>query len=455
MTMSGARRPGRATCAHAIGTARIIALGLILTSYTAAHATSYSWNVASGDWFTPGNWNPTGVPGAGDDAVISNFGTVTLNGAASVTNFTQSNGVRSGTGTLDVSGTLSWSGGDLNGVTNANGPLSISGGAVKRFLGTLNVNSSATWTGAGNIQYTAGLSTLNVAAGATFDVQTDADIANNDGGSFGTINNAGTIQKSAGAGETRVGSAGLHNAGLIDVQVGTLSFRGGGTSTGMFDATGATLVFESGTQNLTAAAAITGGSVTVSGGTLNHAGTSSATVTMTVGLSGTANLTGPGPTLNALSLGGTLNVNTSTPLNVSGTFGWGGGTLTGVMNANGPVSISGGGTRYLQGTLNINSSATWTGSGIITYFPGTSILNVAAGALFEIQGNSNLFRFDGTSFLTLNNAGTLQRTVGTGTATLGSAGGLTFNNSGTTQSSSGTLRVEGAYTQTAGATRLN
>ncbi len=36
------------------------------------HATTKNWNVASGGWNTPGNWDPTGVPGAGDDVYITN-----------------------------------------------------------------------------------------------------------------------------------------------------------------------------------------------------------------------------------------------------------------------------------------------------------------------------------------------------------------------------------------------
>jgi len=40
-----------------------------------AHATVYSWNAGSGDWFTAANWTPGGGPaGPSDDAVISKNG---------------------------------------------------------------------------------------------------------------------------------------------------------------------------------------------------------------------------------------------------------------------------------------------------------------------------------------------------------------------------------------------
>src|SRR5437016_1346325 len=179
-----------------------ISVGLILFSGEAAHATSFSWNVSTGDWFTATNWNPNGVPGSADDAVISNGGTCTLDGAASVTNFTLSNGRLSGTGTLTVSGTISWSGGDMvgGGTTTANGPLSISGAGLKVLARTLNSNTSATWTGSGNI--TMDTSALNIAAGTTFDVQNDQSVTIN--GGTPAINNAGTFQKSAGTGTTTV-----------------------------------------------------------------------------------------------------------------------------------------------------------------------------------------------------------------------------------------------------------
>src|SRR5262249_32316244 len=157
-------------------------------------------------------------------------------------------------------------------VTNANGALSITGANEKYFPGgTLNSNSSATWTGTGNIRFDYGGPVLNIAAGTTFDVQTDADTTGSGGASFMTINNAGTFQKSAGAGTTSIGNgygSAFNNSGTVDVQTGTLSLNGPlatSTSTGSFDATGATLDFQGGIHNLRVTAAITGTDVTLTG----------------------------------------------------------------------------------------------------------------------------------------------------------------------------------------------
>src|SRR5690242_6619046 len=198
-------------CMSVASMRRLTSLGVslsVLFLVGSAHAAGYSWNVASGDWFTPGNWNPNGVPGAGDDATISNGGTCTLSAAASVTNFTLSNGALGGSGTLSVSGTTSWSGGSFiqTGTVNANGSLSINGSSGK-FIGngyTVNSNFGATWTGTGNITMDGGA--LNIAAATTFDVQNDQTVVWN--GNSPAINNAGTFQKSAGTGTTSVATTG-------------------------------------------------------------------------------------------------------------------------------------------------------------------------------------------------------------------------------------------------------
>src|SRR5437773_191575 len=103
------------------------AFAVLLGSTNSALATSYSWNVSSGDWFTATNWNPNGVPGASDDATISNGGSATVSADAQVTSFTLSNGTLTGDFTLTVSGLLSWSGGTMTGAgtTTANGGMAL------------------------------------------------------------------------------------------------------------------------------------------------------------------------------------------------------------------------------------------------------------------------------------------------------------------------------------------
>ena len=71
----------------------------------AAGATPIAWNAAvSGNWNTPGNWNPAQVPTSADDVSITLAGTytVTVDVAASANSLTL--GGSSGTQTLAIGG---------------------------------------------------------------------------------------------------------------------------------------------------------------------------------------------------------------------------------------------------------------------------------------------------------------------------------------------------------------
>jgi hypothetical protein len=290
----------------------------------------------------------------------------------------------------------------------------------------------------------------------------------------GTINNAGTLLKSSGTGTATIGvSLAFNNTGSVDVQSGTLALNGGGTSTGSFDSTGATLAF-GGTHNLSAAGAITGGNVTFNGATVNHAGSYSVTGTTTA-TGGTANLTGGPATLGnvVISASGNLNVSTtsassaaslslagilsgSATLNVAGSTIWTAGYMhgTGITNANGTLELSGAGAKHIGAgrTLNSNFAATFSGAGFFYHgYVGASVLNIAAGTTFDIQGDTAMVYYSTGG--TINNAGTLLKSSGTGTATIGT--NVSVTNSGTVSSESGTLSFNGGYTQTAGATRLD
>jgi len=400
---------------------------------------------------------------------------VSMSTASSASNLTESNGVLGGSGTFTVTGATSWSGGQMGGTgtTNANGALSISGASGKSIGNgrTVNSNFGATWTGSGNIAMDGGV--LNITVGTIFDVQNDQTI--NSTGNSPAVNIAGTFQKSAGTGTTTVTCVQFNNNGSVDIQTGTLKL-GPGTSTGSLDVTGAALLFQDNncgfTHNLSAAASITGGDVTFNGGTVNHAGSYNVSGTTTV-TGGTANLTGPGGTLGTVVLSnGLFRVSTTTPssaasltlsgalfggtgtLNVTGTTSWTGGNMieTATTNANGLLSISGASGKALGNghTLNSNFAAIWTGSGNIGMDGGA--LNIAVGTTFDVQ-NDQSFVWTGNA-PAINNAGTFQKSAGTGTTTAGTPN-LAFNNTGTVQSLSGTIDFSGSYTQTAGVTRLN
>jgi hypothetical protein len=208
------------------------------------------------------------------------------------------------------------------GTTTANGALSISGAALKHIGRTLNSNSAATWTGTGNINMDNG--TLNIAAATTFDVQNDQTIAWT--GNSAVINNAGTFQKSAGAGTSTAGTPNttFNNTGTVQSLSGTLSFGGSYTQT-------------SGVTRLNGGA-MSGGSMAIQGGTLEGVGTL------------TGNVNNSGGTLSPGLSAGQLNESGAYTQGASGAFSVEIGGLT-VGTDYDRAAISGAAT--LNGTLNI------------------------------------------------------------------------------------------------------
>src|SRR6267143_4297369 len=89
-------------------------LGLIwvlLIAVTSAQSAAFTWTgSASTDWFNPGNWNPSGVPGSTDTAVISS-GTAQVGTATNVGTVNLSGGTLTGSGDITINGSLNWSGG--------------------------------------------------------------------------------------------------------------------------------------------------------------------------------------------------------------------------------------------------------------------------------------------------------------------------------------------------------
>ena len=47
-----------------------IVVALACSSAVVARAQTSNWNVGNGNWSVPGNWSPSGVPGAGDTVNI-------------------------------------------------------------------------------------------------------------------------------------------------------------------------------------------------------------------------------------------------------------------------------------------------------------------------------------------------------------------------------------------------
>jgi hypothetical protein len=161
--------------------------------------------------------------------------------------------------------------------------------------------------------------------------------------------------------------------------------------------------------------------------------------------------------------GGKINVNQN--LTVNGNFSLASGTVDG----NGVLSMTGSGSSWSGGTLKPGSGG-FTNSGTLTLsthgtdyldagtLTNTGTINQSGSGKLLIQAQATLnnagtydFTTDsiiqqaGTTPDTFINSGTLEKTGGTGTSTIGS----TLNNTGTVKVLSGTLDVSGTVTQLA------
>src|SRR6267378_84553 len=416
---------------------------------SAAQAASFTWNNASGgNWDVPGNWAPPGVPGAGDEALITLDGTytVTLNvnvsldslvvGAASGTQTLSmtvahtltlssnsrvtANGVLNfttatigGTGTLFHQGLATFGGSTLNGpftnqgtlilhgVCPINGALGTATGSTLRLEGNGSVGSSVAtvatgFTNNGTIELTG----TSASFGATLAV------------TAGTLVNAAghAINVLAGSGGARTLTAQLDNQGTLSVQQALTINKSAvqHQNSGLVDVSGGNLTLTqsgaipsftntpAGTVNIAA-----GRTLAVNGGTYVHDGT----------------LNGPG-LLSFANAVATLNLKLS---NAGVDLSFSASTV------NGPDSLvnAGGRTLALVGTT-VNAPLSNRGTLIANgSCPINGALVTAISSTLRMEGNpqgtgtvtvANGFTSNGTIELTSTNASfgaTLAVTAGT------------------------------------------
>ena len=413
-------------------------------------------------------------------AALSISGTLTLNGTGSMTTLTLSgNPLFTNDSTLTLSGLLTWSAGTFGGTgtTNANGGMALSG---EPFLSgqTLNNAGTATWSGSSFLIQNGAV--LNNQAGATWNHENDSSIQF-EGGTIPVFNNAGTFEKTGGTSASGGGVSNavtFNNTGTVTDSSGILSISNvgvcSGTCAGSWTvALGATLELGSGATTAAISGPISGaGTVAFTTGTVNYTGKYNVTGG-TQATSGTANFNAPaavtsvGPinvsngTLNFVT-GKTITTNSliqtagtlegTDTLTVTGATTWSGGTQSGpgITNAAGGMTLTG--EVFLSArTVNNTKTATWDGSDFL--MQNGAIFNNKAGAVWNHE-NDSLIQFEGGTTPVFNNAGTFEKTGGTGTSGGGFSGSITVNNSGTVIAKSGILQLGTLYTQTGGLTEL-
>ncbi len=258
----------------------------------------------------------------GDTFVAGESGTILhlLGGALNVmsemdmgvdTRLEQMGGTLGGAGTLSVGGIYQWSGGTQSGsgVTLIEGDADIhfSGPGLKNLSErTLEMTGTALVVGTGNVVLSNGAAIDN---SGLLDLQSDAGFTYaNDGSAAVRISNlaTGILRKSSGTGVSEFGGSTLPfaNAGIVDLQSGTVHFAAG------FTQTAGTLTLAGGTASSGGPLLLQGGELTgsgsITGNVVNSAGTirpggSSAAGTLTV----TGNYNQESGGTLAVDLGGT------------------------------------------------------------------------------------------------------------------------------------------------------
>jgi hypothetical protein len=344
-------------------------------------------------------------------------------------------GTLGGTNAITFTGPFDWQAGTMQDAGQtifspaASLTLSTTG---QKFLRdrTVTIGCLALWSGG---QWYGGYgAVVNVQSGATLEVASESG-APVWAGTI-TLHNAGTIRKSAGAGQSYFNWT-VGNGGTVEVQTGTFSFNGGGTQTGLFQTAGAgtRLHFGGGTHDLQAGVSFTGSGL------------------FTIGDSGyvrvqTSLLTGVRwGLLNGGTLGGT---NSAT---FTGPFDWQAGIMRDpghmVFSPAASLTLSTTGQKFLRDrTVTIGCPARWSGG---QWYGGYgAVVNVQSGATLDVTSELGAPVWAGT--VALNNAGTLRKSLGTGQSYFN----WTVTNTAAVRAESGTLAFTGSYVQRSGATTL-
>ena len=425
---------------------RLSLVGLsLLLNLLCCSAGTFSWTGSvSSDWFTPNNWSPASVPGAGDTINVTN-GTLNLSSPVTISGVFNWLG-----GSLSGSGMTITSAGVMNLVSNVgylNNLLTNAGTVTMSGTGALYVENNNT------ASYHGGVYNLS---GALWDLQTNTTIYSAGyGAEF--FNNAGNFRKSVSSSAAAVGVM-FSNAGTVSNLLGALSFSGGGTLAGSYNtAPGATTDFAAGSFSMGLPPVLSGpGLCEFTGTTLTLAEDAPANLELAGGnlVLGPAFQNSGG--ITNLTLSGSTLTGTNT---VTGTLIADGGSLSG------PLTIEYGGvlniasnTTYLNNLLTNAGTVTMTGNGVLyvqnnntaTYHGG--IFNLP-GALWDIQTNAAIYNA-GYGYEFFNNAGNFRKSAGSGTASIY----VPFTNTGTATNLLGFLSfygggiLAGAYDTATGAT---
>ncbi|MGA2248505.1 MAG: hypothetical protein ABSH48_26365, partial [Verrucomicrobiota bacterium] len=355
-----------------------------------------------------------------------------------------------GRGSLTVSNILNWNNGIMSGsgqtIIAPGGTLNLAGANSVTLTGwQLQNEGTVFWTGTAPLVLTTGAIITN-SPGALFNVQNTGTVGYG-GGAPCRFDNAGVYSKSIGAGTNTI-SANImfNNNGTLGVQAGAvicnglltnngqvtlapgtmLQAGGGGSASGLFSASAATLLdWSAGAYTLNPGAQLNGTGAFAIG--------APATVTLNTNFG-----------IQNFNLGGTLAGNGS--ITISNAMTW----IGGAMNGTGRTTIAAGASLNISNsaslslasrTLENDGTSLWTGPGLIALSSGAIITN-HAGALFNLQ-NAITILYGGGGGTRFDNDGILLKTASLGTTAFST--GVPLVNYGTLDIEMGIISANGGY----------
>jgi hypothetical protein len=184
---------------------------------------------------------------SGDGELRLNTGAISADGTGlALPKFTFNNGVLTGPAAVTLTKNSIWSAGNFGGT----GPLIVPLGVTLTIANGNDRGLSRTVDNFGSIRWEGGRifangATVNIKSGAIWDIACDSNFYD------GVVNNEGVIQKTASTGETYFenyqGAVRLNNAGILNLQAGTMRLRNSGSHAGIFQVgSGTTFIFEGG-----------------------------------------------------------------------------------------------------------------------------------------------------------------------------------------------------------------
>jgi fibronectin-binding autotransporter adhesin len=362
---------------------------------------------------------------------IGQFQTASLTTNVAIPHLKLEGGVISGSGNLNVSGTLEWDGGGFSG----SGTTTIALSAVASIPNAgVSIDQSRTLVNAGTVNQSAGLnagSGTSIQNSGTWTFLADVGLGN-----VPTITNTGTFRKTGGTGTSilEVGGGTMTSSGTIEAHSGTLLLSVSLTNSGTLSVdVGATLAFTNFTYTIQSGTMFSGDGVFEIGNfaTLDvGVPVSISNLTIAGGV-----LAGPGD----VTIGGALTW-TAGGMTGSGTTTIAGGAVAAFPpNANAPNLSR---ALNVMGTLldqNANSNPVFVSGASVT-----------VSGTFDVQSDKKLAGANGASLAV---SGTMKKSFGSGMYTLEN---VAIHNTGAVQAKTGTLALTGSsvLTQTAGSTSL-